>query len=175
MVVAQQLVEEIQGLRADEVLVLAVDEPLPPLTRVSGMKTGIRDHASRKDSTGEAKKTVWTLTSPECHWNEVPAQCCTCRCSRTDLLSRELWLFSPTARSQTRNEMVSSSFTAAGNITGGVLLLQKLQWRIGWNVSCHTSSNCLSFPLTAQQIRAETVTKVCINVAPLNQKYECQF
>lgn len=34
VVVAQQLVEEIQSLGADEVLVLTVDEPLPPLTRM---------------------------------------------------------------------------------------------------------------------------------------------
>lgn len=34
VVVAQQLVKEIQSLGADEVLVLTVDEPLPPLTRM---------------------------------------------------------------------------------------------------------------------------------------------
>lgn len=34
VVVAQQLVEEIQSLGADEMLVLTVDEPLPPLTRM---------------------------------------------------------------------------------------------------------------------------------------------
>lgn len=36
MVIAQQLVQEVQGLGADQVLVLTVDEALPPLPRVSG-------------------------------------------------------------------------------------------------------------------------------------------
>ena len=35
VVVAQQLVQEVQRLWAHEVLVLTVDEPLPPLTGVS--------------------------------------------------------------------------------------------------------------------------------------------
>lgn len=52
VVVAQQLVEEIQSLRADKVLVLTVDEPLPPLPRVSEIKTHIRIHISHKDLTG---------------------------------------------------------------------------------------------------------------------------
>ncbi len=34
VVIAQQLVEEIQSLWTDEVLVLTVDKPLPPLTRM---------------------------------------------------------------------------------------------------------------------------------------------
>lgn len=52
VVVAQQLVEEIQSLRADEVLVLTVDEPLPPLTRVPEIKTHIRDRTSHEDLAG---------------------------------------------------------------------------------------------------------------------------
>lgn len=34
VVIAQQLVKEIQSLRADQVLVLTVDKPLPPLPRM---------------------------------------------------------------------------------------------------------------------------------------------
>lgn len=36
MIVAQQFVQEIQSLRADQVLVLAVDKPLPPFAGVPG-------------------------------------------------------------------------------------------------------------------------------------------
>lgn len=36
VIVAQQFVQEVQSLRADQVLVLAVDEALPPFTGVSG-------------------------------------------------------------------------------------------------------------------------------------------
>ena len=35
VIISQQLVQEVQRLRADQVLVLTVDKPLPPLTRVS--------------------------------------------------------------------------------------------------------------------------------------------
>lgn len=54
MVVAQQLVEKIQCLRADEVLVLAVDEPLPPLTGVSAMKTHFRNHTRLKEEPNDS-------------------------------------------------------------------------------------------------------------------------
>lgn len=37
VVVAQQLVQEIQGLCADQVLVLAVHKALPPLPRMSAL------------------------------------------------------------------------------------------------------------------------------------------
>lgn len=36
VVVAQQLVQEVQSLRTDQVLVLTVDEALPPLPGMSG-------------------------------------------------------------------------------------------------------------------------------------------
>lgn len=36
MIVAKQFVQEVQSLCADQVLVLAVDKPLPPFTGVSG-------------------------------------------------------------------------------------------------------------------------------------------
>lgn len=39
MVVAQQFVQEIQSLCADQVLVLAVHKPLPPFTGVSEEQT----------------------------------------------------------------------------------------------------------------------------------------
>lgn len=38
VVVAQQLVQEVEGLRTDQVLVLTVDESLPPLTRMSAQQ-----------------------------------------------------------------------------------------------------------------------------------------
>lgn len=36
MIIAQQFVQEVQSLCADQVLVLAVDKPLPPFAGVSG-------------------------------------------------------------------------------------------------------------------------------------------
>lgn len=39
MVIAQQFVQEIQSLCADQVLVLAVHKPLPPFTGMSTEKT----------------------------------------------------------------------------------------------------------------------------------------
>lgn len=39
VIVAQQFVQEVQGLCADQVLVLAVDKPLPPFAGVSGGQT----------------------------------------------------------------------------------------------------------------------------------------
>lgn len=38
VIVAQQFVQEVQGLCADQVLVLAVDKPLPPFAGVSGKR-----------------------------------------------------------------------------------------------------------------------------------------
>ena len=40
VIVAQQLVQQVQRLTAHQVLVLAVDEFLPPLSRVSGGNRG---------------------------------------------------------------------------------------------------------------------------------------
>jgi hypothetical protein len=39
VVVTQQLVQEVQCLGADQVLVLTVDKPLPPLTGMPGKQT----------------------------------------------------------------------------------------------------------------------------------------
>ena len=47
MVIAQQLVQEVQGLGADQVLVLTVDEALPPLTRVSGRGEQVSSSAKK--------------------------------------------------------------------------------------------------------------------------------
>lgn len=43
VVVAQKLVKEIQSLRADQVLVLTVDKPFPPLTRMPEIKNTFKD------------------------------------------------------------------------------------------------------------------------------------
>lgn len=44
MVISQQLVQEIQGLRADKVLIFTVDKPFPSLTGMSAeAKWGIRN------------------------------------------------------------------------------------------------------------------------------------
>lgn len=43
VVVAQQLVKEIQSLGADQVLVLTVDKPFPPLTRMPEIKNTLKD------------------------------------------------------------------------------------------------------------------------------------
>lgn len=53
VVVAQQLVEEIQSLGADEMLVLTVDEPLPPLTRMPR----IEKQLFRNETLKKEKKT----------------------------------------------------------------------------------------------------------------------
>lgn len=55
VVVAQQFVQEVQSLRADQVLVLAVDEALPPLTGVSG--GGAENAASLADAAEPGRKT----------------------------------------------------------------------------------------------------------------------
>ena len=50
MVIAQQLVQKVQTLRTDQLLVLTVDEALPPLTRVSGRGELVKSSCVRLDS-----------------------------------------------------------------------------------------------------------------------------
>ena len=68
VVVAQQLVQEVQRLGAHQVLVLAVDKPLPPLTRVP---EGRMSHRDRLTKTVGAR-VILGLRLP--HTRKPPAQ-----------------------------------------------------------------------------------------------------
>lgn len=88
MVVSQQLVQEIQGLRTDKVLVFTVDKAFPSLTRVSveskrGMRNGpwrARDQhfiltfssvAMRPANSKEVSKTKDSSLVLHCHWRDI--------------------------------------------------------------------------------------------------------
>lgn len=72
VVVAQQLVQEVQRLRADQVLVLAVDEALPPFTGVSG---GGAENAGLAAATlADATLAAAALTERGCKTEAVPSQ-----------------------------------------------------------------------------------------------------
>lgn len=78
MVISQQLVQEIQGLRADKVLVFTVDKAFPSLTGVSAEPKGVKrnEQGAEKPNIYFTPKFSLVTRSPATSKKEIKTQEC---------------------------------------------------------------------------------------------------